>query len=459
MKTMRILIVEDDPVTQEILSRALSPDYEVDVVSSGEEALKLIERRLPSIVLLDIILPGIDGMETLARIKKSHPDLTVIVITSVGEVKTAVDAMKMGAYDYMNKPIHLDHLKTTLSRSVETLRLRTTVANIHSYNIERFNKRRFVSVSKTMQRVFKLVEQIGRTPDTTVLIQGETGTGKELIAEAIHFKSSRVNGQFVAVNSGALPQNLVESELFGYEKGSFTGSLNRDKKGKFEIADGGTLFLDEISELPLEAQTKLLRVLEEKEFYRVGGTQKIKVDVRIVTASNRHIEEAVRSGQFREDLYYRLNIARINIPPLRERKEDIIPIAQLFMENYNQKFGNHFRGISEKAEEILLSHPWRGNVRELRNVIERVFLAEGGDIVEPRHLSFLDSQLSISPKTASDSFPGELPDQGVELEGVIKDLVCQALEKCRGNKAKTARLLGITKPTLLYRLKKFDLEA
>jgi transcriptional regulator with PAS, ATPase and Fis domain len=317
--------------------------------------------------------------------------------------------------------------------------------------------RTFISRSKKMRQIFRFIERITKVPDVTVLIEGETGTGKELISELIHYGSLRGDSPFVTINSGAIPQNLLESELFGYDRGSFTGALSQGKSGKFEIANRGTLLLDEISELPLEAQTKLLRVLEEKAFYRVGGTQKIKVDVRVVAASNKKLEEEVAAGRFREDLYYRLNVAKITIPPLRERKEDIIPIAVFYLEKTNERFGRSFHRISEDAKPILMSHPWRGNVRELRNVIERVLLAENGHVLEAEHLRFLDSERPVFRSNGSNGFPGRLPVGGIQLETVVKDLILQAMQICGGNKAKAARLLGISKPTLVYRLQKFGL--
>lgn len=342
--------------------------------------------------------------------------------------------------------------------SMEALKFKREAAPIHLYNIEVFKREKFISNSKKIEQIFQLIKKISRFPDITVLIEGETGTGKELLAEAIHYISPRANGPFVTVNSSAIPSGLMESELFGYEKGSFTGGLSQGKKGKFEIADGGTILLDEISELPLQAQTKLLRVLEGKEFFRVGGTQNIKLDVRVIAASNRSLEEATRAGQFREDLYYRLNVARISIPPLRERKEDIIPICTFYMRKFNRKFGRDFHSISEEAKNILISREWKGNARELRNLIERVLLAENAKVLEARHLSFLESQISGPLRSKSNGFLGELPDEGIELEAVIKELIRQAMEKCAGNKAKAARFLGISKPTLLYRLQKFGLK-
>ena len=325
-------------------------------------------------------------------------------------------------------------------------------------SMEELRREKFITESRKMGQVFKFIERIAQVSDVTVLVEGETGTGKELISELIHYGSDRAHGPFVTINSGAIPSNLIESELFGYDRGSFTGALSQGKKGKFDIANGGTLLLDEIGELPLEAQTKLLRVLEEKAFYRVGGTQKISADARIIAASNKSLEQAVRAGQFREDLYYRLNVAKIAIPPLRERKEDIIPIAMFYMEKANRRFGRDFRDVSEQAKEIFLSHPWRGNVRELRNVIERVLLAENGEVLEARHLRFLEDQEPVVRQTDADGFPGTLPDGGIELEEVVRDLIVQAMDRTRGNMARAARLLGISKPTLVYRLQKFGMK-
>ena len=337
------------------------------------------------------------------------------------------------------------------------VRQHTKVTSIYERSIESFKRDRFISTSKKILEIFQLIKRIAKVPDVTVLIEGETGTGKELIAECIHYMGRRRDAPFITLNSGAIPSGLVESELFGYERGSFTGGLSRGKKGKFEIADGGTLVLDEISELPLEAQTKLLRVLETREFYRVGGTRSIKVDVRVIAASNKSLEEAARSGRFREDLYYRLNVSRITIPPLRDRKEDIIPIALFYINKFNEKFGRQVRDISDEAREILLSNPWKGNVRELRNVIERVLLAENGQVLEARHLAFLESGASELPAQSVNGFTLKLPDKGIHLDTLIKDLIVQAMKKSGGNKAKAARYLGISKPTLVYRLQKYGL--
>jgi transcriptional regulator with PAS, ATPase and Fis domain len=325
-------------------------------------------------------------------------------------------------------------------------------------SMEALRREKFITKSPKMAQIFRFIERIARVPDVTVLIEGETGTGKELISELLHYGSPRSHGPFVTINCGAIPGGLVESELFGYDRGSFTGALSQGKKGKFELANGGTFLFDEIGELPLEAQTKLLRVLEDRSFYRVGGTQKVKVDVRVIAASNKNLEKAVRTHQFREDLYYRLNVAKISIPPLRERKEDITPIAMFYIEKTNQRFGRDFRSISEEARSILLSHPWRGNVRELRNAVERVLLAENAHVLEARHLRFLEFQTAVSLQGGPNEFPGRLPEGGIELEEVIKDLILQAMQRTGGNMAKASRLLGISKPTLVYRLQKFGLK-
>jgi two-component system response regulator AtoC len=325
-------------------------------------------------------------------------------------------------------------------------------------DIEAFKRERFITQNKRMLNILQMITKIARVGDVTVLIEGETGTGKELVAEAIHYMSPRRSGPFVTLNSSAIPSGLAETELFGYEKGSFTGGLKEGKKGKFEMAHEGTLFLDEISELPLEAQTKLLRVLEEKAFFRVGGTKRIRLDVRVVAASNMNLEQSVKAGRFREDLFYRLNIAKVSIPPLRERKEDIIAIAMFYMNKFNQKFGRNFRSISEEAKKALLSHSWKGNVRELRNVMERVLLTENTDTVQARHVSFLESPGSEGFSRGSSRSLVELPNEGLDLESVVEDLIRQALQKSGGNKAKAARLLKISKPTLVYRLQKLGLD-
>lgn len=363
--------------------------------------------------------------------------------------------MDLGAEGYIGKMARSERLESPGVGSFGSKR-KADLGRLPS--MEALRREKFITENRKMMQIFRFIERIARIPDMTVLIEGETGTGKELISEFLHYGSIRAHGPFVTINCGAIPGSLVESELFGYDRGSFTGALSQGKKGKFELANGGTLLFDEISELPLEAQTKLLRVLEERAFYRVGGTQKIKVDLRVIAASNKNLEEAVRAGQFREDLYYRLNVAKISIPPLRERKEDIIAIALFYIEKTNQRFGRDFRSISEEAKSILLSHPWRGNVRELCNTVERVLLAENGHVLEERHLRFLESQRAASPQGGPNGFPGRLPERGIELEEVIKDLILQAMERTSGNMAKASRLLGISKPTLVYRLQKFGLK-
>jgi transcriptional regulator with PAS, ATPase and Fis domain len=363
--------------------------------------------------------------------------------------------MKTGASNYIGT---IARRKRFGNVAVEPRGLEPRTGLTEIPKIDELRKAKLVTQSRKMSQILRFIERIAQMSDVTVLIEGETGTGKELISELIHYGSPRGRAPFVTINSGAIPTNLVESELFGYDRGSFTGALAQGKKGKFEMAHGGTVLLDEIVELPLEAQTKLLRVLEEKAFYRVGGTQKIKIDVRVIAASNKSLEHAVRVGQFREDLYYRLNVAKIAIPPLRERTEDIIAIAMFYIEKGNTRFGRNFQDISEEARSILLSYPWRGNVRELRNVIERVLIAENSHVLEARHLRFLEGQKPVSPQTGTDVFPGRLPDGGIDLDEVVRNLIIQAMERTHGNMAKAARLLGISKPTLVYRLQKFGLK-
>jgi two-component system response regulator AtoC len=363
--------------------------------------------------------------------------------------------MEFGAENYIKTSLHRNRFGNI---AVDAQRSERGTRLIDVPSIEELRQEKLITESRKMRQILKFIERIAHHSDLTVLIEGETGTGKELISELIHYGSPRAHGPFVKINSGAIPANLIESELFGYDRGSFTGALSQGKKGKFEIAHGGTILLDEIVELPLEAQTKLLRVLEEKAFYRVGGTKKIKIDVRVIAASNKSMECAVRAGQFREDLHYRLNVAKVAIPPLRERKEDILAIAMFYIEKANTKYGRSFRDISEESKKILVSYPWRGNVRELRNVIERVLIAENSHVLEARHLRFLEDQKPVSPQTETEAFPGRLPDGGIDLEEVVKDLIVQAMERTRGNMAKAARLLGISKPTLVYRLQKFGLK-
>jgi two-component system response regulator AtoC len=458
MYRYKILIIDDDRLLQNSLRNVLSAKYETVIAGSGEAGIEALGSGDVDLVLLDIRLPGIDGLETLRRIKEAHKNLTVVMMTAYEDIKTVVRSMKSGAIDYLVKPLDIDELEIIIEKAVETLKLKREVEELRKQCARAFDIDNIIGESKGIKDAMKLVNTIARSPNTTVLIEGETGTGKEVIARAIHARSARFGKPFVTINCGSISKELVESELFGYERGSFTGGLSEGKKGKFEIADKGTILLDEISELLPSAQVNLLRFLEEKSFYRVGGNEKKKVDVRIIAATNRSLEDACKEGTFRSDLYYRLNVAKIFLPPLRQRKEDILPLIQFFMSRFNDAFGKSFTGLTKEAMNAVMAYSWVGNVREVRNAVERAILLNDGPLIEANHLTFLDRRgmTSAGPVPAPEF---QLPPTGISLDELNKKLIVQALEMSNGNKAKAAKLLGMSRPTMIYRIEKYGIQA
>jgi two-component system, NtrC family, response regulator AtoC len=456
MHPYKILIIDDDRLLQNSLRNVLSSKYETIIAGSGEAGLEILESNNVDLILLDIRLPGIDGVETLRRVKELNRHIEVVMMTAYEDVKTVVHSMKVGAADYLVKPLDKDELEIIIEKAVETIKLKREVEELRKQCMKDFDIDNIIAKSKGIKEAMKLVKTIAKSHDTTVLLEGETGTGKEVIARAIHTCSSRFGKPFITINCGAISKDLVDSELFGYEKGTFTGGLNEGKKGKFEIADGGTLLLDEVSELLPSSQVKLLRFLEEKAFYPVGGNEKKKVDVRIIAATNKQLTEAIKEGTFRKDLYFRLNVAKIYLPPLRERKEDILPLIYFFMDKYNESFSKNFTGLSRDAQMILSKHPWTGNVRELRNLIERVILLEEGSTIEAKHLAFLNHQETFSPNK-DESSEVKIPLTGLSLDELNKKLIIQALEMSEGNKTRAAKLLGMSRATLMYRIDKYGI--
>jgi len=452
MHRYTILIVDDDRLLQKALNNILRERYDPVIAGSGEEALRLLDKQTVDLALLDVRLPGIDGVETLRRIKAAHKDLLVIMMTAYEDVQTVIASMKLGAHDYLVKPLEMEMFELIVAKALETLQLKKEVEALRQGYRRRFDREQIVGESPAVKQVFEFAAKVAKGDDTTVLIEGESGVGKEVVARMIHHCSSRFDKPFVGINCGAISKELLESELFGYDRGAFTGGLQEGKKGKIEMADGGALLLDEISELHPAAQVKLLRFLEEREFYPVGGARKKKVDVRIIAATNRSLEAQVRAGAFREDLFYRLNVARVIVPPLSQRSADILPLTLLFLDKFNHKFGKRFRRISDEARDMLLSHPWRGNIRELKNAVERVVLMEDSDCLEADHLAFLVP----GRQTARPSEPMQLsiPPGGLNLDQLTRDLIIQALELSGGNRTKASKLLGISRPTLIYRIEK-----
>lgn len=457
MYRYRILIVDDDRLLQNSLRAILAEKYDPLIAGSGEEALRLLKKETVDLVLLDIRLPGIDGLETLQRIKALDGELAIIMMTAYEDVKTVVNSMKMGATDYLVKPLEIEMFELVIEKALENLRLKKEVRELRRASRKTFDLEQVVGKSDAIKSVFAFADKVAKGYDTTVLIEGESGVGKEVVARMIHHRSARFDKPFVGINCGAISKELLESELFGYEKGAFTGGLQEGKKGKIEMADSGTLLLDEVSELHPAAQVNLLRFLEEREFYPVGGTRKKKVDVRVIAATNKSLAAQVEAGTFRQDLFYRLNVAQVVVPSLMERKADIIPLTELFMRKFNEKFGKSFRGISPEARKMLVQYPWRGNIRELKNAVERVILMEDGEQIEPAHLAFLAFPYHAAgqPQPASGL---RLPPEGIQLDELIKELIVQALEMSGANKARAAKLLGISRPTLIYRIEKHGIE-
>src|SRR5512143_180085 len=386
MDKARILVVDDEHLIRWTLEQHLTKEgYEVHTVEDGEKALALMPELTPDLVLLDNQLPGMNGIEVLGKIKQTEKDVIVIMITAHGLLESAVKAMKLGAYDYLSKPFNLDEITITIRKALETVSLREEVKILKEQQKTTFRPYNIIGKSRAIQTVLDMIQKIALSDASTVLIQGESGTGKELVARAVHMHSARSDKPFMAINCAAMPETLLESELLGHEKGAFTDAKTQ-KKGLLELADGGTVFLDEVGDMPYSMQAKLLRVLEDKTFKRIGGVKDISVDVRIISATNQDLKELMTEGRFRKDLYYRLQVVPIFLPPLKERKEDILPLARYFIETFNAEFHKNVKEISEKAREFLVQYEWPGNVRELKNVIERAMILESEDILLLEHL-------------------------------------------------------------------------
>ncbi|MGD2010084.1 MAG: sigma-54 dependent transcriptional regulator [Desulfobacterales bacterium] len=450
-------MIDDESNMRHMLAAMLkNSGYSVDTASEGLEGIKMLERSAYDFILCDIKMPKMDGMTFLKTAGDLVKHSTVIMMSAYGTVETAIEAMKLGAYDYISKPFKSDEVTLTLKKAEERERLkkennflRERIRNIQADN--RFD--RMVGQSKAMQAVFELAKKVARH-NTTVLITGESGTGKELIARGIHFYSERANGRLIPVNCGGIPENLLESEMFGYKKGAFTGA-DRDKAGLFEAAEGGTLFLDEIGELPLSLQVKLLRVLQESEVRPVGDPKTHTVDVRVITATAKNLEAEMRRGTFREDLFYRLNVMQIHLPPLRERTEEIPPLCQLFIERFNGELKKNIASISPGAMSHLMKHPWPGNVRELENVIQRAVVLADQDALLPEHLpgSVVTGLENGHLDTLFEGFSLKEAQRSLE-----KKLIVKALTETGGNRTRAARLLEISHPSLLSKVKAYGID-
>jgi DNA-binding NtrC family response regulator len=454
----RILVVDDEEINREFLQEVLIHEgYEVETVADGPAALESLRRDFFQVVLSDLKMPQMSGLELLQQMKEVAPSTVGIIFTGYATIETAVQAIKAGAYDYVKKPFQLDEVLVVLQRALEFRRLNYENITLRKQLKAKYKFENIVSDHEKMQAIFEVVEKVSDS-DSTVLIYGESGTGKELIARAIHYNSYRQDKPLVPINCGAIPGELLESELFGYEKGAFTGATAL-RIGRFELANGGTVFLDEIGEMSPALQVKILRVLQEREFERVGGTRTIKVDVRIIAATNKNLEEVVAKNQFREDLFYRLNVIPIYIPPLRERKSDIPLLVAHFIARFNAEKKRHLDGIVPEAMDILQRYAWPGNVRELENLIERIAILKGSGVILPNDL----------PEKLTHSFTNgvvpdvDIPNSGLDFDDAVqafeRQLLTKALERTHGVKSKAAELLHMNRTTLVEKVKKLRLEA
>lgn len=457
-----IYIVDDEETIREGITMALEADYQVEAFASAESAIDAMKGHLPDLVLLDIGLPGMDGIEALGKIKNLYPDVLTIMITAYEDINTVISAMKLGAYDYVVKPLQMDGLEVTIRNALETVRLRKEVQILQEQYLKE-NLPCIEGESSAIQDVMDFIGMVAKSPDTPILLVGETGTGKELLAHAIHYRSPNFKGPFMTVNCAAIPKDLIESELFGYEKGAFSGARTSGKKGLIEEAANGTLFLDEVGDLSFEAQAKLLRFLEAGEFYRVGSTKRLHIQTRIVSATNKDLDSLIEKEQFRKDLYFRLGVVKVQVPSLNERRDDIIPIAKHFLLEFTNKFGKAFTGITPEAESALMAYNWTGHVRELKNLIEKGVLTGKGPGLAIRDLGIEGAKKAKAREQANDEFVlPPLPKTGIDLASTQESLeryyIEEALKMAGGNESKAAKLLNLNHHTFRYHRKKLQIE-
>ncbi len=463
----QVWICDDEESIRRFLSQSLVAEgFAVRTAATGGEAVAMLEKDAPDVLLLDLRLPDMTGLDVLARARAAHPELAVILLTAYGDVDSAVQAMKQGAFHFANKPIHHDQLQLLIQQALDSRRLHRELKALRRAHADRFPLDFVQGTAPAIQKVYEVAERVATSETTSVLIEGESGTGKELIAQLIHHMSPRRDKPFLEINCAAIPRELLESELFGYEKGAFTDA-RAQKLGLLELADGGTLFLDEVGEMSVPMQVKLLKVLERMIFKRVGGTRDVTVNVRILSATNQNLEMSIRNGTFREDLYFRLKVVPIHMPALRERREDIVPLALYFLEHFNRAFRKNFQEISADARTMLEGYAWPGNIRELKNLMERTVLLENATRMDAAQLKLPGT---ASPDPSGDSVASALeavlaapgwPDGGVALEECIEDLerrlIIKASEAARWNQSRTADLLRINRDKLRYRMKAYGI--
>lgn len=453
MKRNKLLVVDDEHLIRWSLEQNLKKQgYEVVTAGTGEDALRLVREEQPDLVLLDIQLPGISGIDVLEKIKDHDDGIIVIMVTANSGLEYAVNAMRLGAYDYVSKPFNLDELSIVVKKALETSDLKQEVVRLRT-ETKKDGPPNIIGESKQVKYLMEVLEKVARSEASTVLVQGESGTGKELVAKWIHYSSNRAEKPFIAINCAAVPATLLESELFGHEKGAFTDA-KATKKGLFELADGGTVFLDEIGDMEMGMQAKLLRFLEDRSFRRIGGSRVFTVDVRIISATNKDLQNSIEEKTFRNDLYYRLQVIPIFLPSLRERKEDIIPLATHFISLYNKDFNKKVQGIASMAERVMTDYSWPGNIRELKNVIERAIILGNDETLLLENLP-LEIVAKASPQGGAPTSSFRLPPEGIDIEEVEKELIRQALEITEWNQSKAAKKLSLGIDAFRYRMKKF----
>jgi DNA-binding NtrC family response regulator len=462
MSKGRILIVEDEDVLAGTLHRILSDQgYEVSLCSDGERFFSMLTQANPDLAMLDIYMGDYNGLRLLKQMREHGVDIPVIMMTAFADISLAVQAMKEGASDFITKPLDLKHLSVIVEKAMNQSLLQRRVKILEEELEGTRNRHGIIGNSIITRRLLQTAERLAQGEHTTVLLEGESGTGKELFARFVAQKSPRGDKPFITLNCGAIPKDLAESEFFGYEKGAFTGATERMKQGRFELANGGTILLDEIGELSLDMQVKLLRVLEDRKFYRLGGTKELVVDVRVLAATNRNLAKEVEAGRFREDLYYRLNVAVLKIPPLRERKDDIAPLTYSFIQEFSKKFGKDAPKITNEAIQLLEQNPWKGNVRELRNAVERVLLLSDAPTIGIEHLAFLRASGNpggMSVGIGGHEFALQIPSSGIAMKEVLRELILRTLTITNGNQVQAAKILGITRSKLRYRMDQLGIE-
>jgi len=453
LKQNKLLVVDDEHLIRWSLEQNLKKQgYEVISAGAGEDALRLVREEQPDLVLLDIQLPGISGIDVLEKIKEHDEDIIVIMVTANSGLENAVKAMRLGAYDYVSKPFNLEELSIVVRKALDSSDLKQEVVRLRT-ETKKNGPPNIIGNSRHVRSLMDVLDKVARSEASTVLVQGESGTGKELVAKWIHYSSNRAEKPFIAINCAAVPASLLESELFGHEKGAFTDA-KANKKGLFELADGGTVFLDEIGDMEMGMQAKLLRFLEDRSFRRIGGGRVFTVDVRIISATNKDLHKSIEERTFRNDLYYRLQVIPIMLPSLRERKDDIIPLASHFISLFNRDFNKKVQGIDSMAERMLTEYNWPGNIRELKNVIERAIILGNNDTLLLEHLPLeIVAKTSVPAGESASSF--RLPPEGIDIEEVERDLIRQALEVTEWNQSKAAKKLNLGIDAFRYRMKKF----